>query len=319
MTDVYKQLKSFGKVKLAELMSKHTTFKIGGPAEYFLQLTDVAKLPELLSFLDGEGIEYMILGGGSNMLVHDEGFRGVVIEIQDKGYKIDGNLVEAAAGMITVQLAQATVKEGLTGFEWGVGVPGTIGGAVRGNAGAMGVEMKDNIKEVEAYIDGDVVRLSNDDCAFGYRSSRFKTDGGIVLRAWLELEKGDAKAGMKEALSVLKYRNETQPKGFASTGCIFKNADWNEHQEALLKHFNAYDEKVKRFSEVGKISAGWLVQEAGLKGKQIGDAQISDVHGNFIVNLGKAEAKDVLSLVEEIKAAVYNRFGIQLEEEIQII
>lgn len=315
----YKQLKNYGKVKTSEPMSKHTTFKIGGPARYFVSVDNTDNLVALLKLLDEQGIPYMILGGGSNMLVSDDGFDGVVIEVKARDIEIDGTEVKVDAGYPTVAVAQKTVQAGLTGFEWGVGVPGSIGGAVRGNAGAMGSEMKDNVSKIELYSDGEVYTLSNDECEFGYRTSTIKTGGGVALRVYLSLEPSEDQGGMKQALSYLQYRNTTQPQGYASTGCIFKNADMQIYKEQLLEHFDENDEKVQQFLTVGKISAGWLIEQVGMKGAKIGNAQVSDVHGNFVINLGDATAGDVLSLIEQIKTKVYTIYGIALEEEIQIV
>lgn len=318
MNELYTTLKQFGQVKLHEPLAKHTTFKIGGPADFFVILEKSEKLPELLQFVTGSGVPYFILGGGSNMLARDSGFQGVVIAIRDKSFVIDDTLVVASAGMNTVSLAHETVKAGLTGFEWGIGVPGTIGGALRGNAGAMGGDMSQTVEEVEAWIDGEITKLSNEECGFVYRESRFKREGGVVLRVSLRLKKSETKDGMKQALQNLQYRNKTQPQGYASTGCIFTNADI-KNKELLLKHFDENDEKIQQFLRVGKISAGWLIETAGLKGRQVGQAKVSDVHGNFIVNLGGATATDVLTLIDEIKGTVYDKFGIELIEEIQIV
>ena len=320
MDQLSKALRSFGKLRESEPMSKHTTFKIGGPAQYFLTVDNVDKLPELLGFLDGEGIAWMMLGGGSNMLANDDGFDGVVIRVTDKSFSIDDEKVTAAAGMLTVALAQETVKAGLTGFEWGVGVPGTIGGAVRGNAGAMNGEMKDNVSSVDVYRDGEVVTLSNEECAFGYRDSIFKHRPDVVLRATLALRKGDGDEAKKKMMECIKYRNETQPKGFASTGCMFKNIDLDEEKETLFrKHANLDDEKVKHFLKDKRVPAGWLVEQVGMKGKQQGGAMVSDIHGNFIVNDGKATATEVQTLVDEIKQRVYDTYGLTLEEEIHLV
>lgn len=321
MQDIIKQLRVYGKVRLNEPMSKHTTFKIGGAVAAYVQIASVEDVPAAVRFLDGEGIAYRVVGGGSNMLWNDETFDGVVIEIVDDYIRVDGDTVVAHAGAQTVKVAQAAVKAGLAGFAWGVGVPGTIGGALRGNAGAMGYEMKDAVLKVQALIDGEVTELSNKECDFRYRHSRFKDEGGIVLKVWLTLSAGDAQAEMRKALEALKYRNETQPKGYASTGCIFKNMDCapgSKNEVLLTNHFDPQDEKVKRFKEIRKISAGWLVEQAGMKGKQVGDAQVSAVHGNFIVSLGNARAADVKTLIEQIKQEVYTRFGFELEEEIFI-
>ena len=310
---MYQQLKEFGAVKVNEPLAKHTTFKIGGPADFFVTVSATADLVGLLKFLDGEGVAYFILGGGSNMLVRDEGFQGVVVNIQTDQINISDTDVVADAGVVTVHLAQETVKAGLNGFEWGVGVPGTIGGAVRGNAGAMGGEMKDVISSVDVYRDGEVVTFSYDDCEFDYRHSIFKNQPGVVLRAHLRLKKTEDIAGKKKMIEFLQYRNKTQPQGFASTGCIFKNVEFVPGKQQFA--FDVPEEFIKK----GKISAGWLVEKAGMKGAQVGQAQVSPVHGNFIVNLGGASAHDVLTLVEQIKEKVYDTSGIELHEEIQII
>lgn len=319
MTELYITLKQFGKVKVNEPLAKHTTFKIGGAAELLLSVTEKNKLVSALQYLDGEGVPYIVIGGGSNMLAPDIGFHGVIIEIKTRGITTDGLTVTAEAGCSTVEVAQKSVQAGLAGFEWGIGVPGTIGGAVRGNAGAMGGEMKSHVVSVEAYVDGEVVELTREECKFEYRGSRFKHHGGVVLSVTLSLQKATSPDGMKKAIEYLQYRNRTQPQGFSSTGCIFQNPDFEANKEQLLKHFDRADEKIQQFAKVGKISAGWLVEQVGMKGEQIGNAQVSEKHGNFIVNLGGATASDVLSLVEKIKTSVYTTYKIQLEEEIYLM
>jgi len=317
---MYTELKKFGKVKLNEPLAKHTTFKIGGPAEAFVIVEQTQKLVDLLKHLDGEGIPYFILGGGSNMLAADEVFEGVVIKVKTSAHEVQGDTLICDAGCNTVAMAQSSMKAGLAGFEWGVGVPGTIGGAVRGNAGAMGGEMQDRVEKVEAYVDGEVTELSGEECKFDYRSSRFKKSGGVVLRIWLRLEAGNPDVpGMKKAIEHLQYRNSTQPQGFASTGCIFKNPDFEKNKDLLLKHFEASDEKVKGFADVGKISAGWLVEQAGMKGERVGGAQVSERHGNFIVSVDGASAKDVLELIELVKVHVLEKIGVELEEEVALL
>ncbi len=294
-------------------MSKHTTFKIGGPANFFIEITDTDTLVRLLNFLRGRNVSYTILGGGSNMLVHDDGFHGVVIQVRTSTLTVTGTTIEAEAGSITAAVARKAVEHGLAGFEWAVGVPGTIGGAVRGNAGAMGYEMKDHVVEVDAYVDGEIVTYTKDECAFRYRHSRFKENGEVILRVRLQLEPGDKAACVKKMLEVLQYRNDTQPKGFASIGCIFKNYEAKSSEP--IANSDIPDEFIKK----GKIPAGWLVDQAGMKGEKRGGAMVSDIHGNFVINREKASAQDVLSLIEEIKTRVYDRFGVELHEEIQIV
>lgn len=320
---LYQDLKKFGHVKTNEPMSKHTTFKIGGPAEYFVTVTETDQLVELLRLLDSQGIPRFILGGGSNMLSSDEGFSGVVINVKTQKSEARGNEIFAESGCITVAIAQLSMQSKLTGFEWGVGVPGTIGGAVRGNAGAMGGEMKDSVDTVTVYRDGEVIELTNADCQFGYRSSIFKHTSDVILSVILKLSVAQNSDSMKQALEYLQYRNKTQPQGFASTGCIFKNQETKnlklEIKNDLLIKFPEDAEKIEKFFSIGKISAGWLVEKAGMKGAQVGKAKVSATHGNFVVNLGGATATDVLTLVEQIKEKVYSTCGIEIEEEIQII
>ncbi|NCO05173.1 MAG: UDP-N-acetylmuramate dehydrogenase [Candidatus Magasanikbacteria bacterium] len=315
MDNLYKTLKTYGKVKINEPLAKHTTFKIGGPAKYIVIVERIQALKELLTFLNEQGIPLAILGGGSNMLASDSGFDGVIIQIADKSCTIKDTTVVAAAGMQTVALAQATIKAGLTEFEWGVGVPGTIGGAVRGNAGATGWEMKDNVEKVEVYRDGETIILTNSECQFGYRHSIFKHNNDIILRVWLALKKGENKDSLKQALQYIKYRNETQPKGYASTGCIFKNVETQQ----LKNPIKNLQEIPQEFLENNRIPAGWLVEQVHMKGKKIGNAEVSERHGNFILNLGGATADDVLSLIAQIKQQVEEKYGIVLEEEIQIL
>lgn len=317
MQELYKELKQFGRVLLNEPLAKHTSFRIGGPADILVIVEDSAKIGELLKFLDGEGQSYFVLGGGSNILVNDQGIRGVVVKINSRQITVRDEVVEVDAGATLVEVAQKSIQAGLTGFEWGVGVPGTVGGAVRGNAGSMGREMKDCLVWVEAYRDGEIVRLTNADCRFGYRDSIFKHESGIVIRVGIGLEPSADKDGMKKVMSNIKYRGDTQPKGFSCAGCVFKNYPTSLRYagQVELMGIKIPDEFIKN----KKIPAGWLIEQAGMKGARIGNAQVSEKHGNFIVNLGGASAREVLDLIAMIKEKVYNKFGIELVEEIQII
>ena len=320
--ELYQHLHNFGRVKMNEPLAKHTTFKIGGPAELLLVVESTEKLIEALRYLDGEGIPRFILGGGSNMLANDEGFKGVVIKIKTQAMEILEGGIMADAGCITVSVAQASMQNGFTGFEWGVGVPGTIGGAVRGNAGAMGAETKDSVESVTVYSDGEVMEFSKAECEFGYRDSIFKHRSAVVLRVKLRLEKTENKELMKKALEYLQYRNKTQPQGYASTGCVFQNVVPSKagiQKEKLLQLFPEDADKITNFFAIDRISAGWLVEKAGMKGVRVGKALVSETHGNFVVNSGDATANDVQSLIEQVKEKVYDIVGVEIEEEIQIV
>jgi UDP-N-acetylmuramate dehydrogenase len=296
-------------------MSKHTTFKLGGPAKYFIAIDNIDKLVEVLNFLREENVEFIILGGGSNVLCADREFDGVVIKINDSRIIIEDQVVMACAGAMTVSVAQTSVKAGLTGFEWGIGVPGTIGGATRGNAGAMGGDMSTNLEKVEVYRQGEILELNNEECEFTYRESAFKHNNDVILRVWLKLAKSteESKDLMKKALENIAYRNSTQPQGFASSGCIFKNVSvekWQKENGGELPEI---------FVGKSSVSAGWLIEQSGAKGGKVGQAQVSEKHANFIVNLGGATAEDVKNLIEEVKIKVYNEFKVSLEVEVQEI
>lgn len=309
MMELYKELKKYGKVKLNESLSKHTTFKIGGPAGYFVITDSTENLVEILKIAAKYDINYFILGGGSNTLIADSGFEGMVIKVKNDKMKIEDDVIVADAGCSTAQVAQSSIKAKLSGFEWGVCVPGTIGGAVRGNAGAMGAEMKDSVEKVDIFRDGELLELNNKECKFGYRDSVFKSGGNdIILRVHLKLKKGGNKDLVTEALKHVQFRKDTQPQGFSS-GCVFKNANLKEFKGEIPEEF------VKK----GYISAGWLIDKAGLKGARVGNIKVSEKHANFIMNLGGGTAGDVIKLIEKVKETVYDKFGVKLEEEIHIL
>lgn len=315
MEHIYQALKQFGKVKTNVLLAKVTTFKVGGPADVLVTITDRQKLAEALTFLSGEGIDFLILGGGANVLMPDEGFRGVVIRVACEKMTRDGMVVEADAGVTLGELVLFSIKENLAGLEWAAGIPGSLGGAVRGNAGARyafcGGEIKDNAQEVIVWRDGELITLANADCAFGYRDSAFKHNRDVILGARFVLQSGNAAEGLATTQKVLverKGKHAAEP----SAGSFFKNvplAQWKQ-DEALLP---------ERFLRYKKIAAGWLIEQCGLKGYTVGGAMVSHEHGNFIINHQGATQADVLAVVEQVKTKVYNQFNVTLEEEVQII
>ena len=309
---MYQELQRFGRVKTNEPLAKHTTFKIGGPADFFVVAEDKNNLVALLRWLDGEGAAYFILGGGSNLLVRDEGYRGVAVNIKNAMCEVNGALVTAGAGCVTVEVARQSIQAGLTGFEWGVGVPGTIGGAVRGNAGAMGQDISKNIQKVEVWQDGEIKELSREECGFIYRGSDFKNDPqAVILRVWLALAKGEVRQILATVQENLKQREGKFPP-YPSAGCFFKNVKldkWPGHPKDLPTIF----------LERGTVPAGWLIDQAGARGLLQGGAAVSDKHCNFVINKDKASQADVLAVVEEVRTRVYNKFKVELELEVEII
>lgn len=309
--NIYKELKKFGKIKVGVVLSRYTTLKIGGPASLFLEIKDRILLSAALDFLTGEGAPYLMLGGGSNLLMSDEGFDGVVIKNLTSNIKLENSIIEADSGVPFGMVTALSLKNNLAGLEWSAGLPGTVGGAVRGNAGAAGGETGEVLKAVEVWIDGEVTELTPADCKFGYRDSIFKHNKAVVLRAWFKLNSADGQVSMSKVQEILNKRTGYYPP-FPSAGSFFKNypaKNWPEKAGKLPE----------KFLETGKVPAGWINEQTGLKGFCVGGAMVSEQHGNFLINKDGATASDMLKLVEEVKNRVYNKFGIVLEEEVHII
>lgn len=306
----YSHLKSFGHAKANAPLAKLTTLKIGGTAEVLVEVAETEKLVKLLDFLNAEGINYLLVGGGSNLLLPDDTLDGVVIRVKTGVVSLKSNLITADAGVSFSSLTHEAVKSSLSGLEWSAGLPGTVGGAVRGNAGANGGETAYVLNEIEAWQDGERIILKPEECEFAYRDSIFKRNPLVVLRASFKLVPGDQKKSMTKMQEILAKRR-TYP-GYPSAGCFFKNIwleNWPGDKELLPKEF------IKN----KKIPASYLIDECGLKGKRVGGAMISNEHGNFLINAGGATQADVLSLVEVIKTNVYNKYGVELVEEVQIV
>ncbi len=277
-----------------EPLQKYCTFQVGGPADYFLNAENEEDLAAAAKWAKREGARIFVFGGGSNLLFADEGFRGLVVRVAIGGVKVDGERVTAGAGLKMAELVKAAAEAGLTGLEAWHGLPGTVGGAVFGNAGCFGVEVKDVLESAHVFIPGEGVKEVNADWFdYDYRNSRLKRgEAGTVLSAVFKLQRGDAEEIKTAMMEIARKRIGKQPAG-ASTGSFFKNPA--DH------------------------AAGWLIEQCGLKGKMIGGAQISEQHGNFFLNKGTAKASDILALAEFAEQAVKEKFGIELEREVEVI
>ena len=286
-----------GIVKIDESMKKHTNFKIGGNADVFVIAKSIEEIKYVIKFSKENNIPLTILGNGSNVLVSDKGIRGIVLQIGLKEIKVEKHenaLIEVDAGAMLGALAQILLKQNISGFEFAAGIPGSIGGAIRMNAGAYGGEMKDIVKNVTVLNEkGEINILTNEECEFSYRHSRFTNSKEIIIKATLELPFGnenEIKAKMDE---YAQSRKEKQPLNLPSAGSTFKRgADF--------------------------ITAK-LIDECGLKGYTSGDAQVSTLHAGFVVNLGNATAQDVLSVVNHVKQVVLEKTGKQIELEIELL
>ncbi len=309
------------RLKTGEPLMKHVNFRLGGPATGYLEAKTPDEAVAAIRLAQQAGIPWVVLGGGSNVLISDAGFDGLVVQAAYRTWDIEGTRVRADAGVLSVFLARTTVQAGLTGFEWATGLPGTIGGAVRGNAGCFGGEMKDTVESVEVYdaVADERRTMTWTECKFGYRDSIFKhlTPPPVILSVGMRLKPGDPVAGKARLDAVMRQRKEKQPQDASSAGCMFKNVTisnatdlWKLRQETDIP---------QEFLEAKRIPAGWVIDQAGLKGTKVGDAEISEKHGNFCLNRGTATAEQVVQLVSLVKTKVRNRLGIQLEEEVQLI
>jgi len=297
-------------------LKNYTTFKIGGPAKYFFETKNKKDLIKAILVAKSKKLPFFILGGGSNILVSDKGYKGLIIKIKNQKSKIKNTnqkskIIETESDALLSQIVALALKNSLTGLEWAIGIPGTVGGAIYGNAGAFKKSMKDITKTVTVLEiknqKSNIKNLRNKDCKFCYRNSIFKQKKNlIILSATLQLKKGNKLKIEKRIKEYLNYRKETQPLNFPSAGSVFKNP----------KNFSAGELGEEDKSSSLSFAAARLIEECGLKGKRIGNVKISEKHANFIVNLGGGKAKDVKKLINLAKKKVKEKFGITLEEEI---
>lgn len=281
-----------GNISISEPLSRFTTFRIGGPADYYLEPKDREDLVNLVKYLNEINYPFIIIGNGSNVLISDEGIRGVAINLEFGFNKIEvfKNFVFAEAGIRLSKLVDVCIEHSLVGIENLAGIPGTLGGAILMNAGAYGGEISDYILKVEIF-DGDSIRfLSKEECGFAYRKSNL--EGKIILSAEFQLQTGDKEKAKARRKELLLKRNQSQPVELPNAGSIFKNPPNN--------------------------FAAKLIEKAGLKGLTVGGAKVSEKHANFIVNFNNASANDVLELMKIIQESVYQKFGILLEPEIKM-
>ena len=315
------------KIQKNVLLAPHTTFGIGGPAEYFAEPESTEEVRELCLWVceeekrEGKKIPIFVLGGGSNVLVSDKGFNGLVLKNKARNIKVGKNKIFADSGAPLSKVVSLAVENGLTGMEWAIGIPGTVGGAVCGNSGACGKQTADGFKYAKV-LNLEKVRVKKfkkSDCDFCYRDSIFKRDRNlVVLEVAFELKK-EKEEKIKERIKYhAKERALTAGIGGRSAGCFFKNVDWKRkdiNRKRLLQKFP----ELKKFSDKPKISVGFLIDFLGLKEKKIGDAAVSSSHANFILNSGRATADEIMMLVALIKNEIYSHYGFGLEEEVQLI
>ena len=284
------------RILMEEPMKKHTTFRLGGPADFFLCPSDVNQIPEIIHICREEGIPWFVLGNGSNLLVSDQGYRGVVIQIYKNMNQItvEETRIYAQAGALLSAVSKKAMEAGLTGMEFASGIPGTLGGAAVMNAGAYGGEMKDILVSVTVLTDeGEQKVLKVEDLNLGYRTSVIKEKGYIVLDVVLQLQVGDRDA-IRNRMEELKVQRVTkQPLEYPSAGSTFKRPEG--------------------------YFAGKLIEDAGLRGYRVGGAQVSEKHCGFVINTGDATTSDVVQLIHDVQNIIWNKFKIKLEPEVKFL
>lgn len=279
-----------------ESMKKHISFKVGGPADVLVRPKTEDEIKDIFSFLNDNNIPFLVKGNGSNILIKDGGFRGVVIEIADNfsSFEIVGDDMVIQTGALLSSIGRAAMENNLTGFEFASGIPGTLGGALAMNAGAYGGEMKNIVKSVRLMDEkGKIVEFTNEEMEFGYRHSILSDRKMIAISAVISLKNGKFDE-IKEKMEDLAYQRRTkQPLEYPSAGSTFKRPDG--------------------------YFAGKLIQDSNLKGASVGGAMVSEKHSGFVINYNNATATDIINLIEHIKSTVYDQQGVRLEEEVKIL
>lgn len=280
-------------ILINEPMKKHTTFRIGGEAECLVRISKWQQLSILIPYLQKVEAPYFILGNGSNLLISDQGYKGIVLQLSNRlnALSYEGNCIVAEAGALMSQVAAFAMEHSLTGLEFASGIPGTIGGGVVMNAGAYGGEMQQIIESVTVMNnEGEILELSNDTMEFGYRTSIIKSRPFIVLAVKLRLQPGNREEILAKMSELASRRKEKQPLEYASAGSTFKRPEGN--------------------------FAGKLIMDAGLRGYSVGGARVSEKHCGFVINAGNATASDVAEVIRDVQDRVKDKFGISLETEV---
>lgn len=298
-TDFLKEIASYMKdedIRTDELMSKHTSFRVGGPAKVFLTVHSEEILKNIMLALKEYQLPYFVLGNGSNLLVSDEGYEGVMVYLGEEFSYVEvrDTQIRAKAAALLGKVARMAMEEELTGLEFAAGIPGSLGGGVVMNAGAYGGELSQVVTAVRAMNpEGEIVTLEKNDLLLGYRTSIFKTKPFVILEVFMELQRGDKEEIQGKMKEYTKARVEKQPLEYPSAGSTFKRPEG---------HF-----------------AGKLIMDAGLRGYRVGDAQVSEKHCGFVINRGNATATEIRTLMDDVAKKVKEDFGVDLEAEVILL
>lgn len=318
MTALYEKLKnSFPDLSFQVnfLMSQITYFKVGGPAQVFVEARREKEFVNLIKFCRKNDFTFTILGGASNVVVADEGIKGLVIRYINDDLEVlerlgDFNIIKVDAGAKMSLLVSKTVELGLTGLEYFLGVPGLLGGAIYNNAHYLSDLIGEHVKAVKVLNKaGEVLWLDHHECEFAYDNSRFQRSGEIILEVKFKLKKGEKETSQELIKNATKHRAKTQPLGLPSSGCIFQNVPNNDHLKKLFP----------QFADNEFVPGGFLIDQAGLKGEKQGGIEVSEKHAAFFVNNGNGTTTDLQKLILKVKMRVKERFGVELKEEVFFI
>jgi len=301
------------KIIKGEQLSKHTTLALGGPAKFFAYAKTENELKDLINYAEKSKIPYMVIGGGSNLLISEKGYNGLVIVNLLRGISVGDSSLAVRSGTHLQELVDFANNNGFAGLEHLTGIPGTVGGAIYGNAGAYGQTVSDNLIRVKILKNGEELWLNKKDCGFAYRESVFKKDKSIILDAEFRLDKASFEKLKAESAKILSERLKKYKPAIMCPGSFFKNVLESDLAKEQL-------EKIPKEKIVyGKIPAGYLLEVVGAKGDHLGKIKIADYHGNLFINLGGGTAKDFYELATRYKDKVKDRFGIELQPEVQLV
>lgn len=304
-------------IKTHVALAPFTTFAIGGPAEFFVDVSTVGELIEALEYAEKNHLPTLVFSGGSNLLINDKGVRGLVIHVANSGLRIQDQRMSADAGTSLLKVVEAASQAGFAGMERLAGIPGSLGGAVRGNAGAFGMEIKDVVKSIKAYDqeEGKLREFSREQCQFSYRSSYFKTHPELViLSVELLFISGDQTELERINRETIAKREAKHPQNTKCAGSFFMNPMVTNRELHV-----EFEKDTGLESKGDKLPAGWLIDHVGLRGKKIGGAQVSPLHPNYFVNTGTATAENVIMLASLVKQRVRTELGVELKEEVQMV
>lgn len=301
-------------------LAEFTTYKIGGAARYFYVAKNEDDLAAAASWAQEQKIPWIVLGGGTNLLISDDGFDGLVIKNENFSFEVSGTKITVGSGLSLAYLVMQSAEHSLSGLEFFAGIPGTVGGAIYGNAGAWGHGIGETVESIKVWHNGKILNLPAAVCEFSYRHSLMRQKKYLILSAVLVLPKSIKEEVNAKIGDYLRQRSGgSQPKE-ASAGCTFRNIDASKVDVARVKReLEISDEEYATVTKFGKLPVGFVLEHLGFQGKKIGGAEISTVHCNFIVNSNAAKATDVIQLINFIKQQTRDRLGVQLEEEVQYL